>query len=75
MLYAIVTLLLYTVPASESPPLEQRMQNHLPTPTAVFSTLRVYAITGRKWHFALATFLTGIVAFASNLVGPAFLSF
>ncbi|TFY59207.1 hypothetical protein EVJ58_g5932 [Rhodofomes roseus] len=36
--------------------------------TPIFSTLRVYAIAGRKWHFALATFLTGMVAVASNLV-------
>ncbi|KAH9840607.1 uncharacterized protein C8Q71DRAFT_904709 [Rhodofomes roseus] len=35
--------------------------------TPIFSTLRVYAIAGRKWHFALATFLTGMVAVASNL--------
>ncbi|KAH9927663.1 uncharacterized protein B0H18DRAFT_1118459 [Fomitopsis serialis] len=35
--------------------------------TPIFSTLRVYAIAGRKWHFAVATLLTGVVAVASNI--------
>ncbi|EPS94449.1 hypothetical protein FOMPIDRAFT_1134345, partial [Fomitopsis schrenkii] len=41
---------------------------YLPAFAEVISTLRMYTVTGRNWHFALATFLTGIVAFASNLV-------